>query len=40
VIDFFEKKINHLDLNRFGSPFFKMIGDFKKEVVAALRKMI
>ena len=22
--------------NRFGSPFFKMIGDFKKEVVASL----
>jgi hypothetical protein len=26
--------------SRFGSPFFKMIGDFKKEVVAALRKAI
>ena len=26
--------------SRFGSPFFKMIGDFKKEVVAALRKDI
>lgn len=26
--------------SRFGSPFFKMIGDFKKEVVAALRKTI
>lgn len=24
--------------SRFGSPFFKMIGDFRKEVVAALRK--
>lgn len=24
--------------SRFGSPYFKMIGDFKKEVVAALRK--
>ena len=22
--------------SRFGSPFFKMIGDFKKEVVASL----
>ena len=26
--------------SRFGSPFFKMIGDFKKEVVIALRKEI
>lgn len=26
--------------SRFGSPFFKMIGDFKKEVVDALRKAI
>ena len=26
--------------SRFGSPFFKMIGDFKKEVVASLKKMI
>lgn len=26
--------------SRFGSPYFKMIGDFKKEVVSALRKMI
>ncbi len=26
--------------SRFGSPFFKMIGDFKKEVVSALRKAI
>lgn len=26
--------------SRFGSPFFKMIGDFKKEVVAALKKEI
>jgi len=26
--------------NRFGSPFFKMIGDFKKDVVTALRKAI
>ena len=26
--------------SRFGSPFFKMIGDFKKEVVAALRKAL
>lgn len=26
--------------SRFGSPFFKMIGDFKKEVVIALRKKI
>ena len=25
---------------RFGSPFFKMVGDFKKEVVATLRKEI
>ena len=24
----------------FGSPFFKMIGDFKKEVIAALRKEV
>ena len=26
--------------SRFGSPFFKMIGDFKKEVVTALKKEI
>ena len=26
--------------SRFGSPFFKMIGDLKKEVVTALRKEI
>lgn len=26
--------------NRFGSPYFKLIGDFKKEVVATLRKEI
>lgn len=26
--------------SRFGSPYFKMIGDFKKEVVAALRKVV
>jgi hypothetical protein len=26
--------------SRFGSPFFKMIGNFKKEVVDALRKAI
>jgi hypothetical protein len=26
--------------SRFGSPFFKMIGDFKKEVADALRKEI
>lgn len=26
--------------NRFGSPYFKLIGDFKKEIVAALKKMI
>ena len=26
--------------SRFGSPYFKLIGDFKKEVVAVLRKEI
>ena len=26
--------------SRFGSPYFKLIGDFKKEVVAAIKKEI
>lgn len=26
--------------SRFGSPYFKLIGDFKKEVVAVLKKVI
>ena len=26
--------------SRFGSPYFKLIGDFKKEVVAAIKKKI
>ena len=26
--------------SRFGSPYFKLIGDFKKEVVAALKEEI
>ena len=25
---------------RFGSPYFKLIGDFKKEVIAVLKKSI
>ena len=26
--------------NRFGSPYFKLIGDFKREVIAALKKSL